>query len=655
MDRIFLIIISLLLLSASCDEIVLKKSVEVKSLNASLTFDETDEKINGTAKYIIENSQTTKLKEIYFFCNQNVFVTSIKYKNISMFYDSTFLYGYNIYRIKIPGLEPGKTEDVELAFSIVGPVEKNRFILKKDIVFLDPKEIWLPLPFLSSQKFNYTLRVKMPENYYLITGGKITYETISNEFRIQQFESETDEAIESGVLIITKQKRFNKNKIFLYTEKSENADELILMANNINNFLEKRLGFFEFSQLHLLDNLFQYNDMSISIEGETFANVILISNISLKNLSLEKLTNNPYNYIYEDSEALFYKILAHEIAHTHLFGRIRFEPDDYLILESMVDYLALISLREISYPCYATFLLQNRFEIQNLIKSPSKNEGVLSFLYKVNYLDAICSGNKNLYLELLKILDKKYRYTKISINEVIQTIKDIPFEINKNSLIEDLNIAAAEKIQDNKLYNSFINWEMKTITNKISKRKNKIEKFINVTIKDNYPFKLNAFLVLDYQNYSLTNRIIFNNSETNIMFKEKPVSIRLTSPFDMLEENLYDNYIFFENTIFKTIEESLNYYYSGQSTFIPKNIEFGKEEPKENNPKYERTLEKDRELSWELKGKIRFVIDVFKQNNDTIYIQAYKLVNNKFFSYVIIKGVIENNKTILTSIIDPVL
>ncbi|MCX7821350.1 MAG: hypothetical protein N2258_06710 [Brevinematales bacterium] len=619
----------------SCDEFLLKKSVEIKSLNCNLFFDELNQKIEGNVKYIIENPQTSPINEIYFFCNQNTTVTSIKYRNNNISFDNAFLYGYNIYRIKVPPISPSERQNVELNFTIIGPVEKERFILKKNIVFLDVKEIWLPIPFLSSQKFAYNIRISVPENKYAVIGGKIVSEVESNNLRFQSYYSETDEAGNSGTLIILEKFRFIKDNIYLYTENKLSSPLILDWASEVNSILDKNIKTFDYSQLHIIDGIFQYEDMNLTIEGETFANIIFISNFNK-----------------DDNDAKFYKLLAHEISHSYLSGKLNFHPEDKAFYESLIEYLAIGVLNSKSYLLYEDTILNNRFELINLFNNPERNDFLLDFIYNVNFFDAVFCGNSSLYYNLIKILVKKYRFTEIGENEVITTIKELPLELKNNPDIGLINVSAIENIRNKKLYNSFINYRIIDYTNRLSKNRTKIEKVMQLNIFDNFPFEIKANLILKYKNSEVTNSVILKGSETNILIKEKPLAIILSSPFDYLEENLYDNYLYFENNLAKFIENNLNLFYAGEK-ILGKNFFISKQIS--SNKEIERIFERDRELTYKLKGKIRIVVDVLKQKDDKIYIMAYKLLNERVFSYIIIKGRIEGNNVILDSVIDPLL
>ncbi len=627
--------IFLSLFITSCDEILLKKSVEIKSLNCNLFFDEVNQKIDGNVKYIIENPQTSPINEIYFFCNQNTTVTSIKYRNNNISFDNTFLYGYNIYRIKTPPISPAERQNVEINFTIIGPVEKERFILKKNIVFLDVKEIWLPIPFLSSQKFSYIIRITAPENKYSIIGGKIISETEANNLRNQTYDSEIDDAKNSGTLIILNKPRFIKENIFLYTSDKLSSSTILDYASEINNILKKNIQPSDYSQLHIIDGIFQYEDMNVTIEGETFANIIFISNFSQP-----------------DSQVKFYKLLAHEISHSYLSGKINFHPEEKAFYESLIEYLAISVINTKSEQLYEEAILNNRFELINLLNNSEANPFFIDFTYNVNFLDAVFSAKPNLYYKLIRTLIKKYRFTEIGENEVATTIKELPLELKNNPEQELININAIENIKNKKLYNSFINYRIVDYTNRISKNKTKIDKILQLNISDNFPFEVTANLILKYKNYDITNSIFLKNSQTNIFLRERPVAVILSSPFDYVEENLYDNYIYFENNLVKLIENNLNLFYAGEKIQARNMSITGKIESTSN---IERSLEQDRELSYKLKGKTRIVIDILKQKDDNLYIMAYKLLNEKVYSYIIIKGKIDRGNIILDSVIDPLL
>ncbi len=637
----FWFIFFLFLLFSSCNEFVLKKSVEIKSLNCNLFFDEINEKIEGNVRYSIENPQDSSINEIFFFCNQNVYVKSIKYKNNNVSFDNAFLYGYNVYRIRIQPLAPLEKQNVELNFTIVGPVEKERFILKKNMVFLDVKEVWLPIPFLSSQKFDYNVRIATFPNKFAIIGGKKVSEIESNEIRYQTYDSEIDNAIESGTLIILEKSMFKKENIFFYTSNRLLSSLVLDYAIEINNFLNKNLKSFSYSQLHIVDNIFQYEDLNLSIEGETFANVILISNF------IESGEKEEFYYDYLNNKKLaFYRLLSHEISHSHLSGKLNIVSIDKNFNESIIEYLAILSLKNKSELDYESAILNSRFELFNLILNPQRNDFLLEFVYNYLFLDAIFSNDVSAYFDLIKLLIKKYRFTEIGRNEIFLTIKELPIELKIR-----LNVNPIDYISNKKLYNSFLKSEVITLTNKGPRNKINLTKVLNLKIIDDYPFEVFANLIINYKTHSITNQIVLNNRETDFQLKDMPVSIILSSPFDYLEENIYDNYLYFENNIIKFIENNLNLFYSGEKKFsnfyIMENID--------SSLSTERTFYSDRELSYKLKGRIRIVPDIVKQKDNYIYIMAYKMLNEKPFSYIIIKGKLEKNNIILYSVIDPLL
>jgi hypothetical protein len=645
----FLIFILLFSLT-SCDDFLLKKTVEVTYLSGEVFFNPFSGTIEGNATYNIVNPQETELNEIYIINHPSVFVKTIKIKKLSLFFDVNRLYGYNVYRVRISPLKSNEATEISLSFFIKSPVNDERFVFNDDFVFFDARKVWIPIPFMSSTKFKYTFQVKVPKEYYAVIGSKLVSEQTDENYRIQKFESEFEDVLKTGTLIIAKFFRFAKNNIYYYTFEKENIEEIFNSVGLITDYFRKNFNELPFTQLHIVNQLFQYEDLILSIDAESFANLIMIPNLD----KIKFNTYTGYNYIYDNSGIKFLKTLAHEMSHLYFIDRMNFENTAYIHSEALMDYLSLLILRDISYINYENFLLKNRFELQNLKLSGNIEKPLYKFLYLENFLDSLFSKNKRNYLLFLDILTKKYPFTRISPEDIKFTLEEMPLEFEKLNISTYFPKDAVSFLESGNFYNSFLSWTTRVITNKVSKKKVNIKKYKLVSVNHNFPFTPKFLFIEEYKNSTITNIVFIPTKETNFLLSNDIVSVKLSSHFDMFEENLYDNFIKFSGKSFNEIlEEVLNFYYSGQMLDIPKNFSF---EKLENYPvDIERSFEKDRELSWELKGRVRFVVDVIKEYNEGLYIMAYKLVNNKPFSYVLINGRKVQDKIILTSIIDPLL
>ncbi len=306
-------VLLIILALVSCDEFLLKKTVSVVFLEGELKFDPADVSLSGDLFYSIANKQSKSLQEIYFISHSNVLVDSIRYNGELIRFEQGIGYGSGFYRIRIPSLLSGISAKIEIKFHIKGPINEDRFMLTEEAVFMDARKIWLPVPFADSPNFLYSIRIKTPENYYSALGAKLADETVKNGEKSSLWVSESTDVLHTGNIFIGLFGRYQKGSISIY-DIDTNYNALIFdYAGKTIDFLSNRLGKYPYSQVNIVDELFQYKDMEEFIDGEQLANTIQISpELTGTNLiDEETLSLSSMPYVPRKSYSKLFEVIAH--------------------------------------------------------------------------------------------------------------------------------------------------------------------------------------------------------------------------------------------------------------------------------------------------------------------------------------------------------
>lgn len=638
----------------SCDEFMLKKTVAVENLTGDIAFDPSSVSLSGSLNYDIRNNQNENLTEIYLISHNQVSVDYLSYENDTTRFEQGIGYGYGIYRIKIPPLGTGKKAKIELRFHINGPVEEDRFLLTKDNVFIDAEKIWLPVPFAQAPNFLYNLRIRTPENYFAVFGARLVEESTNGGKRSSVWQSETEDVVLSGNLFISRFLRIKKDPVTVYSFRTNNSDAIFKYANQTLKAITARIGPYPYSQVHIVSEIFQYKDMEEFIDGESIANIIQISPDIVTNtlLSERETAQSVSPDIPRNSAWKIFETLAHELSHAYIRGIIKFEDENYIESESLAEFMGLKIISLSNTTVYDKFIQRNRIELMNLFITGNRNSKLLKYLYGVNCLNAAFSGNSGVFFDYIKTLVEKYGYTKIQPEQLVSTAQEMNYTLTNGNGAEPgeytnrLIYTEALKLWScYGLYNLGISLSNIWITNYLTKKRFALEEKSLLTLENDFPIDIPVTLIENYKNRSSTNRFkLEKNSEIGIIVDKNLLNAFFQSRYECLERSLSDNEVNLPMNEKKELYRNISEYYrNGPSDKIP--VDGGNW----------KNLSQDRKKSLSFHSGVSFQFDQLREIDGQFYLVAYKLIDNKPFSYVVFRGKKKASKYYVTSVIDPVL
>jgi len=637
----------------SCDEFILKKTVVVKLLKGDIIFEPNTPSLFGTLNYTIKNRQKKSLQEIFFISHPQVQIDTIKYNGDKTRFDQGIGYGMGIYRIRIPVLPSESDAQIEITFHLNGPIREERFLLTSEQVFMDAKKIWLPVPFAETPSFLYLLKVSTPTNYISILGARIKEETIKPDRREIVWQSEIEDVLHTGNIFIGQFERVNHNDIFLYSYNPIQPNPIFSFCRKTINLFSNRIGKYPYSQIHIINELFQYKDIEEFIDGEAMANIIQLSpELSDTNsISIDKITNSPIPFVPRNNVAKLYEVLAHELTHAYLPTILKFNEDNYIEQEAFAEYAGLCSIWNYYPEIYKKFIDGNRIELINLKLSGQSDQRLFRYLYGVNSLHCAFKENPALFLDYINILIQKYRYIEVGPEELIQTANDVNSITSPSNTIIFTNAIAL--LGSEQLYNVELSFSNLYVTNFFEKYKT-VEIHRQLFIQNGFPIPVDVILTYIYMDYSLTNIVHLDSfSNTNLICDNKVLSIIAKTGLEALEEKLSDNQVSFISNYGEDIAiSSINNFYNNQK-FNTRWVKIEKSNTSNEDEGLE-SLYIDRERSTFVSPSISFQFDRIVPNKKEGYIQAYKMIDNKPYSYVIFKFKKENiNRIDILGIIDP--
>jgi len=637
----------------SCDEFILKKTVVVKLLKGDIIFEPNTPSLFGTLNYTIKNRQKKSLQEIFFISHPQVQIDTIKYNGDKTRFDQGIGYGMGIYRIRIPVLPSESDAQIEITFHLNGPIREERFLLTSEQVFMDAKKIWLPVPFAETPSFLYLLKVSTPTNYISILGARIKEETIKPDRREIVWQSEIEDVLHTGNIFIGQFERVNHNDIFLYSYNPIQPNPIFSFCRKTINLFSNRIGKYPYSQIHIINELFQYKDIEEFIDGEAMANIIQLSpELSDTNsISIDKITNSPIPFVPRNNVAKLYEVLAHELTHAYLPTILKFNEDNYIEQEAFAEYAGLCSIWNYYPEIYKKFIDGNRIELINLKLSGQSDQRLFRYLYGVNSLHCAFKENPALFLDYINILIQKYRYIEVGPEELIQTANDVNSITSPSNTIIFTNAIAL--LGSEQLYNVELSFSNLYVTNFFEKYKT-VEIHRQLFIQNGFPIPVDVILTYIYMDYSLTNIVHLDGfSNTNLICDNKVLSIIAKTGLEALEEKLSDNQVSFISNYGEDIAiSSINNFYNNQK-FNTRWVKIEKSNTSNEDEGFE-SLYIDRERSTFVSPSISFQFDRIVPNKKEGYIQAYKMIDNKPYSYVIFKFKKENiNRIDILGIIDP--
>ena len=632
----------------SCDDFLLKKSVSVSFLEGEIKYDPSNLNLSGNLIYTIENRQNKNLQEIFFISHASVIVDSIKYNGELVNFEIGIGYGSGIYRIRIRTLQSGSTAKIGIKFHINGPINEDRFILNEDTVFMDAKKIWLPVPFADSPSFMYSIKLTVPENYFSVLGGKNTEETIKNEEKSSVWISESTDVLHTGNLFIGLFDREQKGNTIIYSSDTNNNYLLFDYTEKTIDFLTNRFGFYPYSQIHIVNKLFQYNDIE-GIEGENMANTIQLSpDLTADNLiDVQTLSSSSIPYCPRNSYSKLFEVLAHELSHAYIPHVLKFNENDYIESESITEYMALAVIAAYYPEIYNKMILRNRTDLINLMLAGQSGQNVYKYVYGVNLLHTIFGDKREEFFNYINLLIQKYEYIEIGMDELLQTARDMQDSENSNFIDSD----ALTLWPAGKLYNIVLTATNMVITNFL-RRGFSLDMKKLITLSNDFPISLEVSLVETFPDNIITNLLkIDKNSSTNLIITSNLKSIEAISGKESIENDLSFSRIDFDTNLSgPTILDAVNEFYNNQK-FTNRNIKINKDNETEI-PFI--LLSQDRDKSNVKNSDVRFQFDCQSENSDQLYVQAYKLIGGKPYSYVLFQVKKDGKNYTVAGIMDPI-
>ncbi|NPV01298.1 MAG: hypothetical protein HPY53_07940 [Brevinematales bacterium] len=641
---------------SSCEEFFLKRTVSLISVSGTIEYNPEQSLLSGRIEYTIKNFRDTAIDEVYLISHPSVTLDHVFYAGQSIGVEQGIGYGYGIYRIKIPPLGSEKTATVSLVFKVQGPIYEDRFVITKNYLFFDSKKIWLPLPFAEVPNFNFSLTIRTPKNFYSVMGGKLTSEGITDTDRISQWDSEVPFPILTGSLFIAPLKRYHLGDVYLYSDNTQNVDKILEYASFSMTTLREKVGGYPFSEIHVVNQLSQYKGMEMFIDGEYFANCIHVSPsiFSFAGLQNEKqVIYSAIPFLPKNSELKLFEILAHEISHAYFSTLIRFEDDSHLLAESMTEYLGSMVLK-VKFPnLYDKVLERNRFILQNLFMKNQTENPIWDFFCAVNTLGYAFDNTGEKFFKFVEILYKKYQFTRIRLNELITTAKAMQPGAKPKNGYSLINTDAMALLKPLKMYNLSLDLIEAGMTNQA-----KHPKYVAI-LQSTFPIPVSAILIYTTVTNVFSNFVTLDKELlTNLSFDDKIISLSLESPSSVLEYCLYDNRIDQAKTPIGILNEQVNLFYQNRP-FDQKILAIGTEDPTELKVEKEdvtwKTLATDRKLSASIHTNITIVFDSVTAKDNEMYVQAFKYINGKPFSYVVVKFLKTGKKYQAMAILDPSL
>jgi hypothetical protein len=258
--RIKIFLLSLILSSAFA------KAQKIIAYQGKISFDSL--KILNAAFDIKYHNDTSK--EIQFYINKNAVINSLKIDNKNILYETEFLKNFmpDLKKITIHTLFP-QTFNLEISYSYnLTKIENPTFIYNPHWIELSFYTGWFPVN-LNDRNYSYTLDFEVPENYKIISPGKIdkhkNHVTITNENNatdipvvlsdeFQIFHTENNKVQFYGINLqpktIEDAKNTSENIFTLYEKRFGvcNSGNLIVAINSLNHIMSySRKGFISLS------------------------------------------------------------------------------------------------------------------------------------------------------------------------------------------------------------------------------------------------------------------------------------------------------------------------------------------------------------------------------------------------------------------------
>ncbi|OHD54258.1 MAG: hypothetical protein A2Y33_16435 [Spirochaetes bacterium GWF1_51_8] len=645
-----------LLFISSCEEFFLQRTVSLLAVSGDIEFIPSQNLITGNIVYDIKNLRNTAIDEVYLISHPSVELKNVMHGGKSIGFDQGIGYGYGIYRIKIPPLGTFQETSVSLEFEVRGPILEDRFVLTKNYVFFDSKKIWLPLPFAEEPEFDYSLTIKTPMEYYPILGAKLVDESVNGAYRIGIWTSEVSQPILTGSLMIAPLNRYESGDIYIYSDNDLNIQKISDYSEFTLKTLREKVGGFPFSEMHIVNQLDQYKNMEMFIDGEYFANCIHVTPnlFSFPSLQKEQLViYSAIPFLPKNNELKLFEILAHEISHSYFATMIRFEDNSHVLSESMTEFLGVMVMKT-KYPVlFDKMMERNRFILQNLYMKNQIENPIWEFFCGVNILGFAFDDTGDKYFRFVEILYKKYQYTKIRLSELVATAKAMLYDPKGKNGSASINTEALGMLKQPGMYNLSLSYTNISPTNS-----SKFPKYL-VSLRNTFPIAIDIALIVHTLTNSISNMVsIPKGMISNFIIDSKVTAVDIKSSCPHLEYCLYDNRIDLVKTALSVLNEQVNKFYQGKP-YDAKLLVIGGEDPSEIQVEKQdvtwKNLNSDRKLSVSIHSNIVLKFDQVHEKENEMYIQAFKYINGKPFSYVVIKMLRVGKKFQAVAILDPSL
>ncbi len=652
----FIPILIAFLLVASCDEFLLKKTVSLEFISGDLTYQPAKAMLIGNMTYTIKNKQDKPLNEVYLVCHPQAIIDSITYNGSAMRFEQGIGYGYGIYRIKIPLLPRNSKAKIGIRYHLAGPIVDNRFVLTDKNVFFDANKIWLPVPFADTPEFGYKITVRTPKDFYAVLSGKMTSETVERNDRTTVWESEIDNGLLTGNIYISSLDRFSRDNIYYYSQDTNNSELVLDYSEAVWKRLNENIVKPPFSQFHIVNDFYIRRDNEEEfIDGLFMANMFIVSsNIFSRSYSVTEsdLLKNNIPAMPPHTELAVLELIAHEMSHVYTSSILKFEEDEDLTMESLTEFLSLSLIRSRNQELFAKFTERDRMLMRILYHLGRTNQPLWKYLYGSMALCSAFGGSDiDLSYNFIDILIQKYRYTKITLFELIQTAASMNQQIVRDGG-DDVSPAALIRTsfldlwKANRFYNVSLSTAYLLVTNRTTVTTN-----YSFTLSNQFPMNINGRMISFVGTNAYTNDILLSSrSSTNFVIDYPVTSMKFDSPYRAYERDLSDNLYFMKTASIPRLVQNINMFYQDSNIDLSL-IEKVNQEIDPADAGMYRTLYEDREKYGPM--DTYFELDDFIWRNGELYLYVYRKKANTILSYAFIKIIKQHSKYSIVGIFDP--
>lgn len=543
-------------------------SLDTLSIKGDLRF--IDSTIVGNFTYAMRNNGTRDQEEWNFLIHPSINISSVSQNNVQAKVTIQQGINYRIITVTLPQQVPinGRTS-VLVNFSIPEQSNDSRMSIQSNYVFLDARQFWFPYPVKDNQA-DFEIIVITPKHLTSIMGGKLNQETVIIDKKLSTWENELKDLSPSASLIIMDTQKQSKDSIYLY---SNNETIFSIITNQFYplwNQFKKKHRISPLNEIHIIPlKIVIPNHLGNDIEGEFLGNIFLLNTPIIDLITNE--TNN--QTLWTKASEQLVEILIHELYHSFFPGIVQHDKEDFLFIESLVQYLTWDLINTSSPEWGDKISRRTRYYIQNRYRK-QKFDYLWDYLYDSTLLFGFAHQVKLDGITLADTLVEKYQsieYTKQDAYETIYQhgIKQEMMLLTNEITVVDYTTNLFKNpvaLTPKKLFNSSIkaiktNFNVFVTNTTFFKRQKIIAIPVNasfLSIAHNYPFTWFGQLIWVENN--ITNNLaleIPKNTvwETNIIGDINYIQTK--SPLDVIENRLYDNVIS-DNDIGKKIIYLLN-------------------------------------------------------------------------------------------------